>query len=155
MKCICFKDKDEINEEVEEDETAEMEAEEKLKNIKENTEDTNNEEECELRRAKKSLKRYDDEYIFANYCCVDVPNTFDEAMSHEDADHWQQAMNKEIRSLEGNQTWKLVKKPDKEILDVKWVYTKKFNGTFKARLVVKGYQQKDEVENTYAPGCKR
>ena len=112
---------------VEEDETAEVEAEEKFKNIKENTENTNNEEECELRsgRAKKPPKRYHDEYIFANYCCVDVPNTFNEAMSHEDADHWQQAMNKEIRSLEENQTWKLVKKPDKEILDVKWVYTKK------------------------------
>ena len=61
------------------------------------------------------------------------------------------AVNKEIRSLEENQTWKQVKKPDKEIVDVKWVYTKKFNGTFKARLVVKGYQPKNEVENTYAP----
>ena len=141
---------------VEEDETAEVEAEEKFKNIKENTENTNNEEECELRsgRAKKPPKRYHDEYIFANYCCIDVPNTFDEAMSHEDADHWQQAMNKKIRSLEKNQTWKLVEKPDKEILDVKWVYTKKFNGTFKARLLRVINKRRQKIPMLQCSGCK-
>ena len=56
MKCIGFKDKDEIDEVVEEDETAEVEAEEKFKNIKENTENTNNEEECELRRSGRVKK---------------------------------------------------------------------------------------------------
>ena len=75
-------------------------------------------------------------------------------MSHEDADHWQQAMNKKIRSLEKNQTWKLVEKPDKEILDVKWVYTKKFNGTFKARLLRVINKRRQKIPMLQCSGCK-
>jgi len=54
-------------------------------------------------------------------------------------------------SLNENKTWKLVNKPEKEVLDVKWVYTRKSEDIFKARLVARGFQQKEEVENTYSP----
>ena len=45
-------------------------------------------------------------------------------------------MDNEIESSNENKTWVLVnKQKDKEILEVKWVYTKKSNDVFKARLL--------------------
>ena len=50
-------------------------------------------------------------------------------------------MDNEIESLNENNTWVLVnKQKDKGILEVKWVYTRKSNDEFKARLVVRGFQ---------------
>lgn len=49
-------------------------------------------------------------------------------------------MKKEMNSLGLNKTWKLVQPLNKKALDVKWVYSRKAGGLFKARLVVKGFQ---------------
>jgi len=58
-------------------------------------------------------------------------------------------------NLEKNKTWKLVElQENKNALDVKWVYTKKSNGTFKARLEVKRFQQEEVIDNTYLPVFK-
>ena len=47
-------------------------------------------------------------------------------MDSKDRDKWIKAMDKEIESLNENKTWVLVDKQiDKEILEVKWVYTRK------------------------------
>lgn len=58
-------------------------------------------------------------------------------MPSDEMKQWQKAMKRELNSLEENKTWRLVDKPDKEMLDVKWV---KRNQTrllpFKAKLVV-------------------
>ena len=43
---------------------------------------------------------------------------------------------------------------DKKVLDVKWVYAKKDENLFKSRLVVRGFQQEEYVENIYAPVTK-
>jgi len=59
-------------------------------------------------------------------------------------------MDKEMKCLMKNKTWKLVDRPrDRKILDVKWVYTIKADNTKKARLVVKGFQQEEELDNLY------
>ena len=58
----------------------------------------------------------------------------------------------EIKSLEKNDTWQIVDKPkDKKIIDVKWIYKRKSDNTYKARLVVRGFQQKEYIENVYSP----
>jgi len=80
-----------------------------------------------LRRTSRISKppiRYQDEYAYANYCSVNVPNTYEEAMLSNEAEQWSAAMKKERNSLNENKTWSLVSKPDKEVLDVKWVYEK-------------------------------
>lgn len=60
------------------------------------------------------------------------------------------AMDKEMDSLKSNNTWILVEKPeDKKVLYVKWVYKKKPNVIYKAKLVVKGFQQVDGVEGQW------
>ena len=60
-------------------------------------------------------------------------------------------MDKEIDSLNKNKTWQLVENVNgKKILDVKWIYTKKSDNAYKARLVVRGFQQTDKID-VYSP----
>lgn len=64
-------------------------------------------------------------------------------------------MNSEISSLEKNKTWKLIDRPkDKEVIDVKWIYKRKDENVYKVRLVVRGYQQKEQLDNVYSPVVK-
>ena len=87
------------------------------------------------------------------------PYTHEQAMNDIDAHHWVQAMKSELDSMYSNQVWDLVKAP-KGIKPVgcKWVYKRKraINGkvgTFKAKLVAKGYTQKESIdyEETFSP----
>lgn len=61
------------------------------------------------------------------------------------SEHWKDAMAKEIKSLEHNNTWTLTQlPPGKKVVGYKWVYKTKFSpdgsiDRYKARLVVKGY----------------
>jgi len=61
-------------------------------------------------------------------------------------------MDNEIRCLVKNETWKLADKlKDRKVLDVTWVYTTKADNRKKARLVVRGFQQEEELDNLYSP----
>jgi len=61
-------------------------------------------------------------------------------------------MDSEIQCLNKNETWQVVEKPtDNKIIDVKWVNKRKNDCYYKARLVVRGFQQKDYLENVYSP----
>ncbi|CAJ2637748.1 unnamed protein product [Trifolium pratense] len=72
---------------------------------------------------------------------------------------WKRAMEEELKSIEKNQTWKLVDLPDKKKkIDVKWVFKVKLNpdGTMskhKARLVARGFLQKHGIDynEVFAP----
>ena len=64
-------------------------------------------------------------------------------------------MDKELVCINKNKTWKLVdKEQGQKVLDVKWVYTKKSDDTYKARLVVRGFQQTDVIDDIYSPVAK-
>ena len=90
--------------------------------------------------------------IHANYCRVDILCTFEEAICCEDSEDWKQAMDKEIECLYKNKTWKLVERvKGKDVLDEKWVYTRKSDERYKARLVVRGFQQRDVADDIYSP----
>ena len=109
-------------------------------------------------RDRKSPIRYPENIsnnIYVNYCRVDTPYTFEEAMSSNDSESWIKDMDKEIESLNENKTWELVEKiPNEKVIDVKWVYSKKSNDTYKARLVVRGFQQTNVIDDIYAPVAK-
>ena len=76
-------------------------------------------------------------------------------MNSIDNKNWQEAMNQEIECIEKNKTWKLVDRVEnKKVLDVKWVYKKKSDNRYKARLVVRGIQQTDVIDNIYSPVAK-
>ncbi|KAH9646639.1 hypothetical protein KPL70_024932 [Citrus sinensis] len=85
----------------------------------------------------------------------DEPKTYKEAVSGKNADQWLKAMKEEMDSLYKNDTWTLVKKPDKKkVIGCKWVYKLKQGITgvepvrFKARLVAKGFTQKEGIDFT-------
>ena len=85
------------------------------------------------------------------YTDSEEPECFVEAMQNEAKVKWELAMKEEMNSLKQNKTWDLVKLPvGKKALFNKWVYKMKneVDGTerCKARLVVKGYAQKEGID---------
>lgn len=89
----------------------------------------------------------------------DLPTTYAQAMSSDEAEQWRQAMDAELQSHHKNKTWTLV--PRESIgrtIGCRWVFAKKRdqNGCvvrYKARLVAKGFKQKYGVDffETYSP----
>ncbi|KAE9301204.1 hypothetical protein PF008_g22824 [Phytophthora fragariae] len=82
------------------------------------------------------------------------PRNYREAMRSERAVKWKVAMEEEIGALEDNETWELMKKPDRvKVLHSKWVFkTKKHaDGSverYKGRLVACGNEQSYGVDYT-------
>lgn len=105
------------------------------------------------RRQRKIPPKFNDYEVYVNYCNIQIPNTYEEAIQSNNSKKWNKAMNDEIKSLEENKTWKIVNKPeDKKIVEVKWIYRIKSNGIYKARVVAKGFQQLyEENEEIYSP----
>ncbi|GJZ18372.1 zinc finger, CCHC-type containing protein [Tanacetum coccineum] len=85
-----------------------------------------------------------------SYCfnVEDDPKTYDEAVKSQDAAFLKEAINDEMDSIMGNNTWVLADLPPGcKPLGFKWIYKRKLkvDGTiekFKARLVIQGYKQK-------------
>jgi len=89
------------------------------------------------------------------------PEDYDEECQTTDASKWELAMKDKMKSLISNKTWELAKLPiAKKALQNKWVHRVKEDrdGTkrYKARLVVKEFQQKEGVDYTeiFAPVVK-
>jgi len=81
------------------------------------------------------------------------PENHEEALKTADSLKWEQAMQEEMNSLHRNGTWELTRLPKKKrALQNKWVYRLKHesdgSSRYKARLVVKGFQQKEGVDFT-------
>ncbi|XP_048323873.2 retrovirus-related Pol polyprotein from transposon TNT 1-94 [Ziziphus jujuba] len=80
------------------------------------------------------------------------PESFQEAVSHQEKEKWLQAMQDEMESLQKNHTYELVELPTgKKALKNKWVFKLKKDGSgrvvkHKARLVVKGFLQKKGID---------
>ena len=87
------------------------------------------------------------------------PSTIDEACARPDWPKWDEAISKELTSLEAARTWDVVECPKGvNIIGCKWVFKIKRNAAgeidkYKARLVAKGYSQVQGVDynKTYAP----
>ena len=88
------------------------------------------------------------------------PTYFNEAWNHEDPQerkHWRDAIKKEFRDMIKNEVWSKYKKKDipndRRLLGSKWVFKKKKNGVFRARLVALGYNQIPGVDHqdNFAP----
>ena len=97
-----------------------------------------------------------------NFCAFNAflsqlePKNVEEAL--KDAD-WIVAMQEELNQFEKNKVWHLVPRPsDRTVIGTRWVFRNKLDeyGTIlrnKARLVVKGYNQQEEIyyNETFAP----
>ena len=85
--------------------------------------------------------------------------SYEEAQKRPDWPKWEEAIKKELESLEKMGTWRLVKRPPgTNVVDTKWVLKIKKNSAgeidkYKARLVARGFTQIYGVDyyETYAP----
>ena len=84
------------------------------------------------------------------------PIGFEEAVQDK---KWRNAMDEEIKAIEKNDTWEFAPLPTgKKTIGVKWVYKLKKIAKgkverYKARLVVKGYSQRQDIDydEVFAP----
>ena len=87
------------------------------------------------------------------------PSSYEEAMMDSDKEKWHESMNHEMESMYSNSFWALVDLPERfRLIGNKWIYKRKKGPdgkveTFKARLIAKGYTQKEGVdyEETFSP----
>ena len=90
------------------------------------------------------------------------PQNISEALNCNDSAKWKQAIQSELNSINQNDVWSIVKRPEgKTIIGTKWVFKIKKNSMnqpekYKARLVAKGYNQKFGIDyyETFAPVVK-
>ena len=125
-------------------------------------------EEQPLPRANRNRRppeRYGNPYTFSTTQqeeTVAEPKTYEEAVNSSKTKYWKQAMQAEVDSLENNNTWTFVDKPqDKNVLPGKRVYKVKYSADgqvdkYKARYVAKGFAQVEGLDffETCAPTCK-
>ena len=93
-------------------------------------------------------------YPTSNYTMITKegePKSFQEVQFHKDKQSWLKAMHEEMNSLNKNKTYDLVELPKgKKVLKNKWVFKLKKDGDklvkYNVRLVVKGFNQKQEID---------
>ncbi|XP_048481491.1 uncharacterized protein LOC105390889 [Plutella xylostella] len=102
--------------------------------------------------------------VMPTYLCesediVSDPHTAQEALASNNALKWKEAMDCEYNSLVENNTWTLCDLPSGcKAIPCKWVFKTKMDdkgniSRHKARLVIKGYEQREGIDYTevYAP----
>ncbi|KAL7292885.1 hypothetical protein TKK_0013555 [Trichogramma kaykai] len=92
------------------------------------------------------------------------PVSYKQAMESAQKAEWLNAINEELKSMKENKVWNIIDKPERNsdgsklnLIDSKWVFKRKTdefgNQKFKARLVIRGFKDKNtyELKETYAP----
>jgi hypothetical protein len=138
--------------------------------------DEENEKNTRLSRELKSLKLWhepqilqgrtrtqqaqiENEMAFFTAIMSDIlePKSYKEAMASEHKHEWHHAVNVELANMAKHKVWKIVKKDsmptDRRLIGSRWVFKKKGNGVYRARLVAKGFTQIPGVDfsENYAP----
>ena len=111
---------------------------------------------AEVRRSSRNIRpphRYSPTLNYLLLTNGDEPECYDEALQDENSNKWELVMKDEMDSLLENQTWELTELPiEKKSLHNKWVYRIKneHDGSkrYKAKLVAKGFQQKEGIDYT-------
>ena len=81
-------------------------------------------------------------------------------MESQHADKWKQAMDQEMGRSKENDVCDLISRAavpfNHKAIGTRWVYKVKIDFTFKARLVVRGWSQRPDIDcgATFAPVCR-
>ena len=131
--------------------------------MNEDSQDQEQEQEEEVEDEPRRSKRIRTEKSFGpdflTYMLESEPQSYKEAVNSLEGSLWKEAIKSEIDSILQNHTWELVDlPPGSKPLGYKWIFKRKMktNGTidkYKARLVIKGYKQKEGLDyfDTYSP----
>lgn len=109
-------------------------------------------------RDRKMPTRYDDYQVYAT--TDPTPESYDSAITANEANQWKCAMDEEISSLEMHNVWEPVDRPkNKKVIKSRWVYmikNIKDEKYYKARLVAVGCGQKQGIdfEESFSPVMK-
>jgi hypothetical protein len=82
----------------------------------------------------------------------DTPNTYNKAITSKDRDQWINAIKKELKAHEDNQTWEVTPFPkDRKLIGYKWLFKIKDSSNentsrYKARLCAQGFSQQADVD---------
>jgi hypothetical protein len=76
------------------------------------------------------------------------PNSWKEAMSCLEKEKWQVAAHKELHRQIINGTWRIIDRPKRgrKPLTLRWVFKVKHDGTYKARLMARGFRQIKDLD---------
>ncbi|KAL2243395.1 UNVERIFIED_CONTAM: Retrovirus-related Pol polyprotein from transposon TNT 1-94 [Sesamum indicum] len=104
-------------------------------------------------RLRRAPDRYSPSLYYLLLSDCGEPECYAEAVNDAHKSKWELAMNDEMNSLKKNDTWELCQLPkEKKALQNRWVYRvkKESDGKkrYKARLVVKGFQQRYGIDFT-------
>ncbi|XP_023245158.1 uncharacterized protein LOC111642855 [Copidosoma floridanum] len=117
-----------------------------------------NEEDC-------SVDQNQDEvyHVLLAEICKD-PTSYQDALKSKNSTEWRKAIEEELKSMNDNCVWKIVKKPMSDskgrkpnIIDSRWVLKTKEDNSgnikYKARLVIRGFKDINQYDllETYAP----
>ena len=111
-------------------------------------EQTDNEAHDDLPRRSIRQRRQPDYYGREQSHLTETPTTFKDANASQDRAKWKVAIKKEMKFLQENDVWDLVKlPPGRKIIGSKWVFKKKTGADstverYKARLVAQGCTKK-------------
>ena len=131
--------------------------------MNEDSHDQEQEQEEEVEDEPRRSKRIRTEKSFCpdflTYMLEIEPQSYKEAVNSLEGSLWKEAIKSEIDSILQNHTWELVDlPPGSKPLGYKWIFKRKMktDGTidkYKARLVIKGYKQKEGLDyfDTYSP----
>lgn len=102
-------------------------------------------------REKKQPKRYPELEEYEAMLTQDETLNFDDIslLPHCEQQKWKEAMDDEMRSMKENDVWDLEELPlDRHAISCKWVLRKKRDGKYRARLVARGFMQKEGIDYT-------
>lgn len=127
--------------------------------VREEEQAQSEEEEIEPRRSKRARveKSFGDDFF--TYVVESEPKTYQEAVTSSEGPQWKEAIKNEVESILQNHTWELVDlPPGSKPLGYRWIFKRKMKpdgsiDKYKARLVIKGYRQKEGLDyfDTYSP----
>lgn len=127
---------------------------------------TRDEEVPRRSERQRKEKQFTDYVTYMSTTCMSKADTFleaapvtmSEAFSRPDSSMWKEAMQHELKCLVENKTWEVVDYPENSaVVESKWVFKVKLDKdnkkTYRARLVAKGFTQKEGVDfhETFSP----
>lgn len=120
---------------------------------------TRDEEVPRRSERQRKEKQFTDYVTYMSTTCMSKADTFleaapvtmSEAFSRPDSSMWKEAMQHELKCLVENKTWEVVDYPENSaVVESKWVFKVKLDKdnkkTYRARLVAKGFTQKEGVD---------